>query len=65
MRMISLLLTLSLVTVWDDQAGRKYAENELHATPAIRISVGHRDTEIIGNDDRALQAAVDYVGNLI
>jgi len=47
-----------------DQAGRQHPENELHAQPAIRITVGHRDADIIGTDNRALQAAVDYVGNL-
>ncbi len=47
-----------------DQAGRRHAENELHARPAIRITVGVRDAEIVGSDNRALQAAVDYVGNL-
>lgn len=47
-----------------DQAGRKHAENELHARPEVRITVGLRDADINGNDNRALQAAVDYVGNL-
>lgn len=47
-----------------DQAGRKHAENDLHARPAVRITVGLRDADIVGNDNRALQAAVDYVCNL-
>lgn len=47
-----------------DQAGRPYPENELHARPAVRITVGLRDADIVGHDNRALQAAVDYVGNL-
>ena len=47
-----------------DQAGRKHAENELHASPAVHVTVGVRDADIIGSDNRALQAAVDYVGNL-
>lgn len=47
-----------------DQAGRKHAENPLHATPAIHVRVGVADADIVGNDNRALQAAVDYVGNL-
>ena len=47
-----------------DQAGRESPENELHAQPAVRITVGLRDADIIGSDNRALQAAVDYVGNL-
>lgn len=29
-----------------------------------RISVGHRDADIIGTDNRALQAAVDYIAGL-
>jgi parallel beta-helix repeat protein len=46
------------------EAGRRYAENSLQQQPALQISVGIRDADIIGNDHRALQAAVDYVGNL-
>jgi parallel beta-helix repeat protein len=34
------------------------------AQPAVCITVGLRDADIVGNDNRALQAAVDYVGNL-
>ena len=51
-------------TALGDQAGRTYAENELHARPAVRVTVGLRDADIVGSDNRALQAAVDYVGNL-
>ena len=47
-----------------DEASRRYPENELHAQPAIKISVGHNDADLIGTDNRVLQAAVDYVGNL-
>lgn len=47
-----------------DQAGRTHAENELHALPSVHVTVGLRDADIIGGDSRALQAAVDYVGNL-
>ncbi|MBW7862838.1 MAG: right-handed parallel beta-helix repeat-containing protein [Candidatus Hydrogenedentes bacterium] len=43
-------------------AGRNYPENELLARPALRITVGQRDADIVGADNRALQAAVDYVG---
>jgi len=50
--------------VFADQAGRKHAENELHARPAVQVTVGLEDADIIGRDNRALQAAVDYVGNL-
>lgn len=46
------------------EAERRNAENELHARPAICVSVGISDADIIGTDNRALQAAVDYVGNL-
>ncbi|HOW66546.1 MAG TPA: right-handed parallel beta-helix repeat-containing protein [Candidatus Paceibacterota bacterium] len=63
------LSTLSLVIFGTalasaDQAGRRYPENELHARPAIQITVGAQDADLIGHDNRALQAAVDYVGNL-
>ncbi|MHB0961346.1 MAG: right-handed parallel beta-helix repeat-containing protein [Pirellulaceae bacterium] len=61
---LSLLLSLSASMVLADQPGRKYAENELHAQPAVRITVGQHDADIMGNDNRVLQAAVDYVGNL-
>jgi polygalacturonase len=47
-----------------DQAGRRYPENSLHARPAVEITVGREDADIIGSDNRALQAAVDYVGSL-
>ncbi|MCW5556379.1 MAG: hypothetical protein KIT22_00795 [Verrucomicrobiae bacterium] len=64
-----LRLALGMATVvgsvaLGDQAGRRYAENPLHARPAIRITVGHRDADLIGTDNRALQAAVDYVAGL-
>lgn len=66
------VLTLSLVvaalgfvpSLKADQAGRRHAENELHARPAIQITVGLKDADITGSDHRALQAAVDYVANL-
>lgn len=47
-----------------DQAGRRYAENELHALPLIEITVGLENAEIVGSDNRALQASADYTGNL-
>jgi polygalacturonase len=47
-----------------DEAGRRYAENALQAQPAVQVTVGVLDAEIAGSDNRALQAAVDYVGNL-
>ncbi|MBM3566279.1 MAG: hypothetical protein FJX42_09235, partial [Alphaproteobacteria bacterium] len=64
------VLTLSAAAGYADtavsreSAGRDHPENELLARPAIRITVGHRDADIVGNDNRALQAAVDYVGQL-
>lgn len=64
MRTILLILTLAVSSVCADQADRKHAENDLHAQPAVRITVGHRDADITGTDNLALQAAVDYVGNL-
>lgn len=64
MRTLLLFLTFLTTTTYGDQAGRKHAENDLHAQPAVCIKVGHRDADITGNDNRALQAAVDYVGNL-
>ena len=65
-RIFLLLLSNALAggTALADQAGRKHAENEIHARPAIQVTVGVRDTDIVGRDNRALQAAVDYVGNL-
>lgn len=47
-----------------DQAGRRHAESDLHARPAVHVTVGLRDAAIVGDDNRALQAAVDYVGGL-
>ena len=57
-------VVLSALTAFADQAGRKHAENPLHALPAVQVTVGIREADIIGNDNRALQGAVDYVGNL-
>ena len=57
-------VALSIGVCLGDQAGRQYAENELHARPAVVIRVGQHDADIIGKDHRALQAAVDYVGQL-
>ncbi len=62
---VALSSTLLLANVaLADQAGRRHAENELHARPAIQITVGPRDADIVGSDHRALQAAVDYVAGL-
>ena len=58
------ILLLPALTSQADQAGRKHAENDLHALPAVRITVGLQNADILGRDNRTLQAAVDYVGNL-
>lgn len=62
--MAAALAALEITPVRADQAGRRHAENELHARPAVRITVGNRDADLVGHDNRVLQAAVDYVGNL-
>ncbi len=61
---VLLLGHLSSSLTLADQAGRKFAENSLHALPALQITVGHVNADIQGTDNRALQAAVDYVANL-
>ncbi|MFM9009416.1 MAG: right-handed parallel beta-helix repeat-containing protein [Planctomycetota bacterium] len=61
---LSLALLLLARPAGADQAGRTHAESDLHARPAVRVTVGHRDADIVGTDHRALQAAVDYVGSL-
>jgi len=43
---------------------RAYPENDLLAHTALTVTVGQSDADIVGSDNRALQAAVDYVGNL-
>ena len=64
MRIAILLVTTLTNFATAQEAERRNAENELHARPAIRINVGISDADIIGKDNRALQAAVDYVGSL-
>lgn len=61
---LAVVLGVSALSAFADQAGRKHAENALHALPAVQVTVGVREADIIGNDNRALQGAVDYVGNL-
>ena len=58
------VLGLALLTAHAGDAGRRHPENELLAQPGVRITVALRNADIIGSDNRALQAAVDYVGNL-
>lgn len=60
---ISMLLLVTVAALADD-AGRKHAENELLARPGVVVTVGVSGADIVGTDHRALQAAVDYVGNL-
>ena len=43
---------------------RAYPENDLTGRPALRVIVGVSDADIVGGDNRAIQAAIDYVGNL-
>ncbi len=57
-------LFLSATAVPADQAGRRHAENELHGRPAVHLTVGQQNADLIGRDNRALQAAVDYVAAL-
>ena len=61
---IAILLFLATLTALASDAGRKHAENDLLARPAIVVTVGITSADIVGNDNRALQATVDYVGNL-
>lgn len=62
---ISLLTSTSIISLSEaDEPVRQYAENDLLAQPAIRVTVGQANADIVGSDNRALQAAVDYVGNL-
>ncbi|MCX6913474.1 MAG: right-handed parallel beta-helix repeat-containing protein [Verrucomicrobia bacterium] len=64
MKALVVTLSLAVLTARADDAGRKHPENDLLARPALVITVGVSNAGIIGNDNRALQAAVDYVGNL-
>lgn len=43
---------------------RAHPENALLARTAITVTVGQSNADLVGTDNRALQAAVDYVGNL-
>lgn len=61
---VILLVVVASVSATAQESERHHAENELHAKPAIRITVGVTDADIIGNDNRTLQAAMDYVGSL-
>jgi parallel beta-helix repeat protein len=64
MKAFTTILCLTLLSAPATEAGRKHPENELLARPGVIVMVGISSADIIGNDNRALQAAVDYVGNL-
>ncbi len=64
MKKIAIILGLACLAANAHDSGRRHPESELHARPAVSITVGLRDADVIGSDNRALQAAVDYVGNL-
>ena len=63
-RIALLLVLLASPSAAAQEAERRNAESELHAQPAIHVTVGLADADINGKDNRALQAAVDYVGSL-
>jgi len=46
----------------DEEQLPRAMHSKMKALP--RITVGHRNADIVGSDNRALQAAVDYVANL-
>jgi len=64
MKTTSIILWLTIGAALANDAVRNHPENELLARPAILITVGTSSADILGNDNRALQAAVDYVANL-
>jgi len=64
LRIAGLLIAATTNFAIAQEAERRNAENELHARPAIHVTVGMTDADIVGKDNRALQAAVDYVGSL-
>jgi len=48
------------------RAEERQLPKKMHSAMRVvpRIKVGHTDADIIGTDDRALQAAVDYIAGL-
>ena len=46
------------------EPGRVHPENDSLARPQVSVTVGRKDADLTGGDNRVLQAAVDYVGNL-
>lgn len=69
---LALLASLALVSASDKPRDFSPKIDEQQLPKAMRspmrdrprISVGHRGADIIGTDNRALQAAVDYIGGL-
>lgn len=61
---LAFAVLLASVPVGAQHASRVHAENELLAKPNIRITVGQSGADLNGRDNRVLQAAVDYVGQL-
>lgn len=64
MKRIAAILGMACLAANAGGSGRAHPENEFLAQPSARVTVGLREADIIGSDNRALQAAVDYVGNL-
>ena len=62
--LFTLLFALILSPAFAGHETRSHPENDLLARPAVTVTVGRSDADIVGSDNRALQAAVDYVGNL-
>ncbi len=48
-------------SAWGQPAGRSNPENELLAKTGLHLTVGHQEADIVGRDNRAIQAAVDTV----
>lgn len=64
LRLQAIVLLFLVVTLQAQPAHRVHAENDLLAKPGIRISVGQSEADLIGRDNRVIQAAVEYVGQL-
>ena len=48
MKLIIASVCLMCMNALAGQSGRKHAENELIAQPAVRVTVGLRDADVIG-----------------
>jgi parallel beta-helix repeat protein len=64
MKALTTILCLTLLSALANEMGRTHSENELLVRSGVAITVGISSADIVGNDNRALQAAVFYVGNL-